>query len=67
MLHERQEMNQELVERLESEIENAVEEILIGMKDQRLPITPSQQTIHLMAKAAVTVYETAVANQQPER
>jgi len=28
-----------------------------------LPLLPSQQTMHLMAKAAVTVYEAAVENQ----
>ena len=30
---------------------------------KKLPLLPSQQTMHLMAKAAVTVYETAVENQ----
>jgi hypothetical protein len=29
----------------------------MGLK--RLPLLPSQQTMHLMAKAAVTVYEAA--------
>jgi len=31
-----------------------------------LPLLPSQQTMHLMAKAAVAVYESAVENQRPE-
>jgi len=29
---------------------------------KRLPLLPDQRTFHLMAKAAVTVYETAVQN-----
>jgi hypothetical protein len=33
---------------------------------RRLPLLPSQQTMHLMPKAAVAVYESAVENQRPE-
>jgi hypothetical protein len=33
----------------------------MGLK--KLPLLPSYHTIHLMAKAAVTVYEAAVINQ----
>jgi len=32
----------------------------MGLK--KLPLLPSQHTMHLMAKAAVTVYEAAVEN-----
>ena len=33
----------------------------MGLK--KLPLLPSRQTMHLMAKSAVTVYEAAVENQ----
>lgn len=36
----------------------------MGLK--KLPLLPSDRTLHLMAKAAVTVYEAAVENQRPE-
>ena len=36
----------------------------MGLK--KLPLLPSRQTMHLMAKAAVTVYEAAVENHRPE-
>jgi hypothetical protein len=36
----------------------------MGLK--KLPLLPSRHTMHLMAKAAVTVYEAAVDNQRPE-
>jgi hypothetical protein len=35
----------------------------MGLK--RLPALPSQLTMHLMAKAAVAVFETAVENDDP--
>jgi hypothetical protein len=53
------------VEKLEGKIEEAITEIIMKMGLKRLPLLPSQQTIHLMAKAAVAVYETAVEDQQP--
>lgn len=58
-------MDQKVVRKLEEEIEEAVAEVIVGMGLKKLPLLPSQQTMHLMAKAAVTVYETAVEN-QPE-
>jgi len=36
----------------------------MGFKN--LPLLPSDRNLHLMAKAAVTVYEAAVENQRPE-
>ena len=55
-------MDQKVVRTLEKEIEEAVAEVIarLGLRD--LPLLPSQQAMHLMAKAAVTVYETAVEN-----
>lgn len=59
-------MEQKIVKKLESEIEEAIAEVIVKMGLKRLPLLPSQQTMHLMSKAAVTVYETAVENRQKE-
>ncbi len=59
-------MDQKIVKRLESEIEKAIAEVIMKMGLKRLPLLPSHQTMHLMSKAAVTAYDTAVENQQPE-
>ena len=53
-------MEQKAVSNLEREIEKAVAEAIMKMGMERLPLLPSQQTMHLMAKAAVSVYEAAV-------
>ena len=45
------------------ELEKAIGGIFVSMGLKRLPLLPSQQTMHLMAKAAATVYEAAVENQ----
>ena len=57
-------MDAKIVNNLESELEEAVAEVVRKMGMKRLPLIPSHQTMHLMSKAAVTVYETAVENQQ---
>ncbi|MEZ6068934.1 MAG: hypothetical protein R3C10_01415 [Pirellulales bacterium] len=54
-------MDQELVSRLERELERAVATAVKKIAAKRLPMQPSRQTIHLMSKAAVSVYEAAVA------
>ena len=59
-------MDQKVVKKLESEIEKAISQAIMKMGVKRLPLLPNHQTMHLMSKAAVTVYETAVENQQPE-
>lgn len=59
-------MEQKIVKKLESEIEETIAEVIMKMGLKRLPLLPSQQTMHLMSKAAVTVYETAVENRQEE-
>jgi hypothetical protein len=56
-------MEQKVVRKLEKEIEDAIAEVIVGMGLKKLPLLPSRQTMHLMAKAAVTVFETAVENQ----
>jgi len=54
------------VEKLEEKIEEAVAEIIVKMGLKKLPLLPARHTMHLMAKAAVTVYEAAVENPGPE-
>ncbi|MFM2217302.1 MAG: hypothetical protein RL240_1620 [Planctomycetota bacterium] len=56
-------MDQKTVEKLELKFEEAMIEIIVKMGLKKLPLLPSHHTIHLMAKAAVTVYEAAVINQ----
>lgn len=58
-------MDHRIVEKLESDIEKAIAEIIKSMGKRNLPLLPSRQTMHLMAKAAVAVYEAAVENQPP--
>ena len=55
-------MDQKVVRKLEKEIESAVAEVIVGLGLRRLPLLPTRRTMHLMAKAAVTVYEAAVEN-----
>jgi hypothetical protein len=47
-------MEQRVVSGLERRIEKAIAETIMEMGLKRLPLLPSQQTMHLMAKAAVT-------------
>jgi hypothetical protein len=60
-------MEQKVVRKLEKEIEDAVAEVIVGMGLKKLPLLPSRPTMHLMAKAAVAVYETAVENQDRQK
>ena len=57
-------MDHKTVKRLEDKIENALAEIIVSMGLNALPLLPSRHTMHLMAKAAVAVYEAAVENHQ---
>ena len=59
-------MDEKTVRKLERELEEAIAGVVARLGLRRLPLVPSQQTIHLMAKAAVAVYEAAVENQRPE-
>ena len=59
-------MDQKTVKKLEEKIEEAIAEIIVKMGLKKLPLLPSDHTLHLMVKAAVTVYEAAVENQRPE-
>jgi hypothetical protein len=55
-------MDPKTIQKLEGKIEDAIAEIIVKMSVRKLPLLPSRQTIHLMAKAAVAVYEAAVEN-----
>ena len=55
-------MDQAMVRELERRVEKAVLEDITDMGLRSLPLLPSQQTMHLMARAAVAVYEAAVEN-----
>ena len=57
-------MDEKTVGKLEHDVEDAIARVVARL-GRRLPLLPSQQTMHLMAKAAVAVYESAVENQQP--
>ena len=56
-------MDPKTVKKLEEKIEEAIAEVIVvkmGLK--KLPLLPARHTMHLMSKAAVSVYEAAVAN-----
>lgn len=53
-------MEQRFVVKLEEDIEDAIGEVIASLGLKNLPVIPSRQTMHMMAKAAVTVYEAAV-------
>ena len=48
-------LDREIVERLEQALEQAIAKAMKGIRN--LPGQPSAETLHLMAKAATTVYE----------
>jgi hypothetical protein len=60
-------MDEKTVRKLEKRIENAVGEVICEMGLRSLPLLPSGKTMHLMAKAAVAVYESAVENHDRRR
>jgi hypothetical protein len=55
-------MDHKTVEKLEDRIEDPIARIVVDIGLKRLPLLPSRHTMHLMAKAAVTVYDAAVEN-----
>ena len=57
-------MDPRTVSKLEQKIVEAIFEVVIKMGLKKLPLLPSHHTVHLMAKAAVAVYEAAVENSQ---
>ena len=60
-------MDQKFVSFLEEDLENVILTVMMkAVKGRRVPQLPSHRTIHLMAKAAVVVYETAVEVSESE-
>ena len=56
-------MEQKIVNKLERKLEQAIVEVIVAeMGLKQLPLLPTRQTMHLMAKAATAVYEVAVEN-----
>jgi hypothetical protein len=55
-------MDPKTIKKLEDRIQAAITDVVCKMGLKRLPLLPSQRTMHLMAKAAVAVYEAAVEN-----
>lgn len=59
-------MDQKTVRKLEEKLEDAVAEVILSMGLKKLPLLPDRLTMHLMAKAAVAVYEAAVGRDQAQ-
>lgn len=59
-------MDPKTVEKIEEKLKDTIAEVILKMGLKKLPLLPSDHTMHLMAKAAVSVYEAAVENQRPE-
>ncbi|MCA9065036.1 MAG: hypothetical protein KDA96_18325 [Planctomycetaceae bacterium] len=59
-------MDHRIVRKLEDELEKAIAAVFETTDREELPLDPHGPTVHLMAKAAVTVYEAAVENQRPK-
>ena len=57
-------MDHKIVDKLEWEIEQAIAGVIVRLGLKKLPLLPSQRTMHLMAKAAVAVYEAAADNHE---
>jgi hypothetical protein len=57
-------MDQQSVQVLEWEIQAAIAGVVARRGLRKLPLLPSGRTMHLMSKAAVAVYEAAVASHQ---
>jgi hypothetical protein len=56
-----------IIDALEEKLKRAIVEVIMEMGLKRLPLLPSSETMHLMAKAAVAVYESAVDNNRPRQ
>lgn len=56
-------MDQKTVRKLGQELEKAIADVVCRLGPRKLPLLPSHQVMHLMAKATVAVYESAVENQ----
>lgn len=57
-------MDEKTVRLLERELEDAIAQTIVRMGLKKLPLLPARRTMHLMAKAAVAVYEAVVDEDQ---
>ena len=57
-------MERKTVSLLERKIEAAVADVVVGLGLRKLPLLPSRDTMRLMAKAAVAVYEAAAEDSE---
>lgn len=57
-------MNPNLIEQLEDLLEKAIADALESKKIKKLPVKPRREITHLMAKAAVAVYEAVVEGRE---
>ena len=57
-------MKPEFIEQLEELLEQAIADALDSKKLKKLPVKPRKEITHLMAKAAVAVYEGVVEGRE---
>jgi hypothetical protein len=57
-------MDPKTVEKLEAKLEEAISEVIVKMGLKKLPMLPARHTMHMMAKAAVAVYEAVVEDDE---
>jgi hypothetical protein len=57
-------MKPNVVEKLEEVLERAIADALDSKKIKKLPVKPRKEITHLMAKAAVAVYEGVVEGKE---
>ena len=57
-------MDPHTVERLEDKIEEAIADVIVKMGLKKLPLLPARHTMHMMAKAAVAVFEAAAEQEK---
>ncbi|QDV70522.1 hypothetical protein Poly24_42460 [Rosistilla carotiformis] len=60
-------MEPRIVDQVERQIEAALAKLFEQPSHASLPLHPSRKTLHLMAKAAATVFETAVENRPRDK
>jgi len=60
-------MDNKTVGKLEEKLEDAIAHIIVDMGLKKLPLLPDRRTMHLMAKAAVAVYEAAVGKSESDQ
>ena len=58
-------MKQKTVDKLEDKVAEAIAKVVATWGLKRLPHVPSRRTMHLMAKAAVAVYEASAPDAEP--